>query len=121
MAELARQTNLSLVKTTTRCGVPLHPGRPCPPAASERLACLLRRSTSISPQPPSSCCKQPLEVDTLLAALPLLLPRFRPDLLHVLDVLDGAAVALLFFVFCVCLYVTLVYSLFGWPVCAVPG
>ena len=59
-------------------------------------------------------------MDTLLAALPLLLPRFRPDLLHVLDVLDGAAVALLFFVFCVCLYVTLVYSLFGWPVC-VPG
>ncbi len=56
-------------------------------------------------------------MDTLLAALPLLLHRFRPDLLHVLDVLDGAAVALLFFVFCVCLYVTLVYSLFGWPLC----
>ena len=53
----------------------------------------------------------------LLAALPLLLHRFQPDLLRVLDTLDGAAVALLSWAFCVCFYVTLVYSLFGWPVC----
>ena len=59
-------------------------------------------------------------MDTLLAALPLLLHRFRPDFWRVLDTLDGAANAVLWYVFCVCVYVTLVSSLFGWPVCQ-PG
>ena len=59
-------------------------------------------------------------MDTLLAAVPLSLRLFRPDLLHVLDTLDGAAVAVLCCVFCVSLYVTLVTSVFGWPVCQ-PG
>ena len=59
-------------------------------------------------------------MDTLLAAVPLSLPRFRPDLLHVLDMLDGAAVAVLCCVFCVCLHVTVVTSVFGWSVCQ-PG
>ena len=72
------------------------------------------------PRPPSSCCKLTLEVDTLLAAVPLSVHRFRPELLHVLNTLDGAAVAVLVCVFCVCLYVTVVTSVFGWPVCQ-PG
>ena len=59
-------------------------------------------------------------MDTLLAALPLLLHRFRPDFWRVIDTLDGAANAVLLYVFCVCVYVTLVSSLFGWPVCQ-PG
>ena len=62
-------------------------------------------------------------MDTLLAALPLLLHRFRPDFWRVIDTLDGAANAVLLYVFCVCVYVTLVSSLFGWPVCVLcqPG
>ena len=42
--------------------------------------------------------------------MPLSLRLFRPELLHVLNTLDGAAVAVLVCVFCVCLYVTLVTS-----------
>ena len=62
-------------------------------------------------------------MDTLLAALPLLLHRFRPDFWRVIDTLDGAANVVLLYVFCVCVYVTLVSSLFGWRAgpCASPA
>ena len=90
----------------SRCTLPAL-GLPRPLSA---LLALLRRLSSSSPRPPSSCCKLTLELDTLLAAVPLSLLLFRPELLHVLNTLDGAAVAVLVWVFCVCLYVTLVTS-----------